>query len=81
MTIPMTVEAFTAVLLRNVPALALVALIWLVTFAWYIPVYSRFARGEASALRRLIAWNWVRTLAWTGRAALLLWITAGRLSI
>lgn len=75
---PMLVELVGAVWLWQIPALALVLAIWTVTFVWYIPAYSRLAQGHTGAIRQLTAWNWVRTLCWTVRAALLLWIAVHR---
>jgi hypothetical protein len=81
MAVPMFVELVTSVWLWQVAALALVLVIWIVTFVWYIPAYSRLARGNAGAIRQLTGWHWVRTLCWTGRSAIMLWITAGRLRV
>ena len=81
MALPMLVELITAVWLGQIAALALVLVIWIVTFACYIPAYSRLIQGDQVMMRRLVAWNWVRTLCWTARAGILLWIVAGRLDI
>jgi hypothetical protein len=82
LTLPMLVELVTAVLVGQVVAIALVAVIWIVTFAWYIPAYSRLQKGYDKALiRRLMALHWIRTASWTARAGILLWIIANRLNI
>lgn len=92
MVLPMAVESVTAVWLwRDGPPgfsgvlfgpLVLLALIWLVTWTRYIPLYSRLLRSyDEAALQQLIAWNWVRTLGWSGRAGVMAWIAAGRLHI
>jgi len=79
---PMALELITAIWMGSLPGLTLVLVIWAVTFALYVPDYTRLTHGYDPALiRRLIAWQWIRTLCWTGRSALLLWITAGRLNI
>jgi hypothetical protein len=82
LTLPMIVELIAAIWLGQVAGLVLVGVIWAVTFGLYIPDYTGLTRSyEAAVVRRLIAWQWIRTLCWTGRSALLLWITAGRLNI
>lgn len=81
MVLPMAVELITAIWLGQLAGLLLVMVIWAVTFSLYVPDYVRLTYGyDARLIRRLIAWQWIRTLCWTGRSALLLWITAGRLA-
>jgi len=54
---------------------ALVALIWAVTFFVSVPCHAALAQGfDASTHDRLVATNWLRTVAWTGRAALAAWM-------
>lgn len=73
----MVVEFAAAIWFGQIPGLVLVGAIWLVTFVFYIPLYTRLTRAfDASLVRRLIAWQWVRTLCWTARSVILLWITA-----
>ncbi len=79
MTAPMLVELATAVWLWRIGPLLLVAAIWVVTLVWYMPAYSVLAKGYNEAtIRRLMAWNWVRTLCWTARSIIMLWIASGR---
>lgn len=62
--------------------LALVAMIWLWTFAVMVPVHRRLERvaGEAdqarSVVRRLVRLNAVRTIAWSVRGLIALWLMA-----
>lgn len=52
---------------------ALVAVIWASTAALQVPQHGRLAQGfDASAHGFLVASNWIRTVAWTARGALLL---------
>jgi hypothetical protein len=57
---------------RATPALAattLVAVVWLSTFGLQVPLHRRLQQGKAEDLiRRLVATNWVRTLAWSAKA-------------
>lgn len=81
---PMLVEAVTAApMLVSPPAgrppaallasTALLALAWISTFALQAPVHRGLRSGfDADLHRRLVATNWLRTAAWTCRAALLL---------
>jgi hypothetical protein len=53
--------------------LALLALVWVTTALASVPCHEVLRRGfDASVHARLVATNWVRTGAWTGRAILLL---------
>ena len=54
---------------------ALVALIWAVTFLVSVPCHALLANGfDAQAHARLVDTNWLRTLAWTARAGLAVWM-------
>jgi uncharacterized membrane protein len=82
----MLVEAAIAALLlvhrpASVPAwavyagAALVALLWAVTFFVSVPCHAVLAQGfDAAAHQRLVSTNWIRTAAWTARAALAVWM-------
>ena len=53
----------------------LVAAIWLVTFMVQVPQHARLSIAfDAVTHRRLVAGNWVRTVLWTARAILVLWM-------
>jgi hypothetical protein len=83
---PMLVEAATALALvalppPNVPRLlpllgvALLVVIWLSTSLLQVPRHRELVSGfDASAHRRLVASNWIRTTAWSLRGALVLWM-------
>jgi len=89
-TIPMGVEALTALLLlwrrpEHVPAnvlrvgLVLVVLIWLSTWLIQYPRHEALRAGFDSVLHRsLLDSNWLRTAGWTARGVLVVWILAGR---
>jgi len=84
----MLVEAGTAVLLvwlrpEGVSTfqvwlgLGLVLLIWLSTAYLQVPQHSILSRGfDPEAYRFLLKSNWLRTLAWSGRGILVLWMVA-----
>jgi hypothetical protein len=84
MTGPMIFEMVTAVWLLARPefphreifhAFLLLIAIWLVTFLRHIPLHRRLLHGyDARCLRSIEKWNWIRTLCWTARAGLLLFI-------
>lgn len=58
-------------------SLALVGLVWAVTFFISVPFHDRLALGyDYIAIDGLIRTNWLRTLAWTARAGLLGWLLA-----
>ncbi|HTI33610.1 MAG TPA: hypothetical protein VL422_08025 [Miltoncostaea sp.] len=85
---PMAVEGVTAVALLvwrpdGVPAaavwagVALVAAIWIATWAMAVPRHRELARGwDPDAHRRLVAGNRLRTALWTARAGLVLGMVA-----
>lgn len=82
---PMLVELGTAAWLYLAPnegfssrmaglGLVLLAIIWLSTALLQVPSHGRLQHGYSSAPHRfLVATNWIRTTAWTLRAALVLW--------
>lgn len=60
---------------RNLLALSLwqLAIVWASTALVQAPVFARLRRGpDEDAIRFLIASNWIRTVGWTARAALVL---------
>ena len=83
---PMAVEAASAGLLLFVApdgvsglqaglGLGLVAVIWLSTALLQVPRHRALAGGTGDA-RRLVRDNWVRTIAWTARGAIVVWMLA-----
>jgi hypothetical protein len=53
--------------------LALLAVIWLSTALVQVPLHRRLSRGlEPRAIHSLVQTNWVRTAAWSARAAVAL---------
>ncbi len=57
--------------------LLLLAVIWLSTGLFQVPLHRRLANGrDAAAIRRLVTSNWLRTVAWTARGALALFLLA-----
>lgn len=57
----------------------LLAVIWLSTALLQVPLHGRLSGGfDAVTHRRLVATNWIRTLAWSARGVLSLALLAGR---
>ena len=83
---PMLVEAGTAawfILSRpeQMPAwaawagLILVGIVWFSTFFLQVPQHSILLRGvESNAHNLLVGTNWLRTVGWTARSVLMLWV-------
>jgi hypothetical protein len=57
-------------------ALGLVLLIWVVTFFVSVPFHDRLATGgyDYVAIDGLVRTNWLRTIAWTVRSGVLLYL-------
>ena len=84
----MITEAATALALLALPpaalrrellwlGLLLLAVIWLSTAILQVPLLRRLSAGhDTSTVRRLVATNWLRTLAWTARGWLALALLA-----
>ena len=50
-------------------AAAAVAMVWLSTLTLQVPIHRRLQHGKDAALiRRLVATNWIRTVAWSIKA-------------
>lgn len=80
---PMLVEAATAVALVVMGGvgpwpwvgLGLLAAVWLSTAIWQVPAHDVLARGaDAATISRLVRTNWVRTVAWTLRGVIALYM-------
>ncbi len=57
-------------------AAGLVGVIWLSTGLLQVPLHNRLAQGfDAELVARLVATNWIRTVAWTARSGIVLWWT------
>jgi hypothetical protein len=55
--------------------LALLAVIWLSTALVQVPCHKRLSQGfDAATHRRLVGTNWIRTVAWSLRGLLVLWM-------
>lgn len=53
--------------------LVLLVLIWVSTFAVQVPLHERLALGfDRAVWHRLVATNWLRTIAWTVRGIIAL---------
>ena len=88
---PMLLEALTTCLwllyrppgIRFTEALIgvfLLAVIWCSTWFLQVPQHNVLAVGfDASAQQFLVTSNWLRTIAWSARSGLLLWLTAKQL--
>lgn len=57
---------------RFLAAFALLVVIWVATAVFSVPLHRRLCAGvDPAAIRRLVATNWIRTVGWTARTALL----------
>ena len=84
----MLIELLTALLLvgqrpAGAPAIwplagvALVGVIWLTTFFLSVPQHSILSRGfDEQAHRMLVLTNWIRTVAWSARSLIVLFLLA-----
>lgn len=82
----MAVEALTALALVAQPiprvphltlwiGLGLVGVVWLMTAVVHVPQHGRLAAGfDEATYQALVMTNWIRTLAWTARSALMLFV-------
>ena len=84
--VPMLIELATATMLIAWPpagmsrgvavaGLVMVGLIWLSTAAIQIPYHNQLAAGfDPAAHRGLVNTNWIRTVLWSARGALMGWV-------
>ena len=90
---PMLAEAATAIALvvrtpQGVPfalpvlGLVLLAVVWLSTAFLQSPRHGVLGSGfAADSYRSLVRTNWIRTVCWTGRGILVLWMAARVISV
>ena len=56
---------------------ALLLVTWLSTFLLQVPLHRRLREGGGPGLvPRLVAGNWIRTICWSVRCVLLLWLSS-----
>ncbi len=89
---PMLIEAATAVALvirppQGIPfflpllGLILLAVVWLSTAFLQSPRHGILGRGfDPDSYHSLVRSNWIRTICWSGRGLLVVWMTAGVIS-
>lgn len=78
----MSVELITAVVLlardasaAHIAGMALVGIIWLSTALVQVPQHERLRRAfDKRVHAALVQGNWIRTVAWSARAVLVLWL-------
>lgn len=57
-----------------IAGMVIVLAIWACTFAVQVPLHNRLTQGyNLAAIDALVHTNWIRTVLWSLRAALLLW--------
>ena len=65
--------AWTAPSTRQFAVIGLEAVAWIATFVFSVPQHHRLAsEPNAEAIERLIATNWIRTIAWSVKLCVLL---------
>lgn len=53
----------------------LTLLVWASTMLLQVPLHAKMTQGfESATWTKLVASNWVRTVGWSGRSVLLLWL-------
>jgi len=61
--------------------LIMVGAVWLSTFLIQVPLHRRLGKGyNANAVRALVMTNWIRTIIWSGRSVLIVWVLVRGLS-
>ena len=57
--------------------LVLLAVVWLSTYLWQVPIHRQLAlEYRSESIRRLVRSNWLRTVAWSARGVVLGWMAA-----
>jgi hypothetical protein len=77
---PMFLELFSSVWIywesrskSDMFSLFLVISVWLVTFFMIVPIHDQLAKGfDEDLIQKLVSYNWIRTILWSTRSALLL---------
>ena len=84
---PMIIELLTSIFLLFYPlenidsklvwlGLILTLIIWASTFFVQVPLHEKLARGfDAQTIANLVSTNWLRTVAWSLRGALVFYFT------
>jgi hypothetical protein len=60
----------------SLAGLVLLGVIWISTFAIQVPIHNRLSKGySAEHIERLVQTNWIRTIAWTLRSPIAMYLT------
>jgi DMSO reductase anchor subunit len=56
-------------------SMAMILLLWMITFAQFVPLHKSLSNGEeiAASVQKLVNRNWTRTTIWTALFALTVW--------
>ncbi|WP_298896679.1 hypothetical protein [uncultured Psychroserpens sp.] len=82
-TVPvMTIELITGlILIYNYPKnlyilnIVLLAMIWLSTMIFQVPIHLKLMNeGSSKLITKVIRTNWIRTLSWTARSIILIYL-------
>lgn len=68
------VTGFEKFWLLNTAGLGLVVCTWISTFAIQLPIHQKLQQGSTDKIPRLVATNWIRTILWSVKAALSLYL-------
>ena len=61
--------------------LVLLGVVWLSSMMLQVPQHAALERGfDPAAHRRLVTTNWIRTVVWSARSLLVLWMVAGAMA-
>ncbi|WP_298760292.1 hypothetical protein [uncultured Psychroserpens sp.] len=82
-TVPvMTIELITGlILIYNYPEnlyilnIVLLSIIWLSTMIFQVPIHLKLMNeGSSTLITKVIRTNWIRTLSWTARSVILIYL-------
>lgn len=63
--------------IAHIMAACLLFVVWGSTWIWQVPLHQKLAHGyDETCIGRLVASNWIRTVAWSARFLLLLYATS-----
>ncbi|MEM9887385.1 MAG: hypothetical protein AAF849_15935 [Bacteroidota bacterium] len=65
-----------------IAALILLLLIWASTFFIQVPLHGKLSNGfDIKAHQRLVQSNWIRTILWSFRSGILLYLLSGKMNV
>lgn len=62
-----SIQLFQLPEIKTIINILLIILVWVITFTIFVPIHNKISKNKATQklLKRLVQYNWLRTILWT----------------